>query len=312
MATKHIVTATLVMAGLALTAVPSFAQRDHRDGGNHGDRRESGRAAQSARAAEQAPRGAESSRAVQSPRAVQQAPRVEQAPRAVESGRTAERRQEVVTSNRAFERQREVVDSNRTAERRREVIDSNRRFDRRPEVVDSNRRFERRPEVVDSNRRFDRRPEVVVRGGPRFGIIPRVIRPNIVNIVPYRPYAYRYRSRFSVDLHFGRPYGYGYPAYGYPSYGYVTPPPEYLSVVPGRLYGGVRIEDAPEDAEVFADGYYMGIVDDFDGIFQHMNLEAGPHRIEIQAPGYEPIVFDVRVEPDQTITYRANMQRLRP
>src|SRR5206468_2503108 len=81
--------------------------------------------------------------------------------------------------------------------------------------------------------------------------------------------------------------------------------PGYLSVIPGRAYGGVRIVDAPRDAEVFADGYYVGIVDDFDGVFQHLNLEAGPHRIEIRAPGLAPIAFDVLVEPGRTITYRA-------
>jgi hypothetical protein len=58
---------------------------------------------------------------------------------------------------------------------------------------------------------------------------------------------------------------------------------------------------------VFADGYYVGIVDDFDGVFQHMNLEAGPHRIEIRAPGYPPIAVDVNVQPGETITYRADL-----
>ena len=63
----------------------------------------------------------------------------------------------------------------------------------------------------------------------------------------------------------------------------------------------------PRDAQVFADGYYVGIVNDFDGIFQHLNLEAGPHHIEIQfAGGYEaPLAFDLYIEPGRTTTYRA-------
>ena len=170
----------------------------------------------------------------------------------------------------------------------------------------NDRRDDRRD--YDRNRTFNRqfaRPDVVVRRAVPRAFAPRFVRPSIVNVVPYRPYFYSYRPGFSFDFYYGRSYyGSGYGRY---PYGYPAPPAGYLSAIPGRPYGGVRIEDAPRDAQVFADGYYMGIVDDFDGVFQHMNLEAGPHRIEVRAPGYEPIAFDVRVEPGETITYRADM-----
>ncbi len=78
---------------------------------------------------------------------------------------------------------------------------------------------------------------------------------------------------------------------------------------PGRIYGGVRIDLPERDAEVFVDGYYAGIVDDFDGVLQQLNLEPGAHRIEIVLDGFEPVAFDVNVEPGRTITYRT---RLRP
>ena len=121
------------------------------------------------------------------------------------------------------------------------------------------------------------------------------------------PYGYRphgHRPGWSLNLYFGRPYAaYGYPAYGYPAAGY-----GYYAIVPGRPYGAVRIVDAPPDARVIVDGYYAGEVDDYDGVFQHLNLEAGPHHIEIEAQGYPSIAFDVRVEPGQTITYRANIR----
>ena len=38
----------------------------------------------------------------------------------------------------------------------------------------------------------------------------------------------------------------------------------------------------PRDAAVYVDGYYAGIVDDFDGVFQRLTLEVGPHRIELE------------------------------
>jgi hypothetical protein len=131
--------------------------------------------------------------------------------------------------------------------------------------------------------------------GPRTIIVPRYIRPSIVTIAPYRPYVYR--PRFGIGVYYGD--GGSYP-YGYTPRGYYDP-------LPGRVYGGLRITDAPREAQVFADGYYLGIVDDFDGMFQHANLEAGTHRIEIQAPGFESVAFDVMVQPGRTITFRAEM-----
>jgi len=56
------------------------------------------------------------------------------------------------------------------------------------------------------------------------------------------------------------------------------------------------------------DGYYAGVVDDYDGVFQHLNLEAGSHHIEIEVDGYLLAAFDVYARPGQTITYRANIR----
>jgi hypothetical protein len=105
-----------------------------------------------------------------------------------------------------------------------------------------------------------------------------------------------YRPSYSLGVFYGSG---GYYPYGYtPSY--------YYQPVPGRVYGGVRITGAPRDARVFADGYFVGIVNDFDGIFQHLNLEAGRHHIEIDWGGYQPIAFDVYVRPGETTTFRAD------
>lgn len=167
-------------------------------------------------------------------------------------------------------------------------------------------------------------------GSQRVYVAPRYISPRILGYAPYRPYYYGYRPGLTVGFYagYGYPYRYGYPyypyssysyypysysypySYGYPygAYGYPLPPASYYSAVPGVVYGGVRIQGAPPDAQVFADGYYVGIVDDFDGAFQHLNLEAGAHRIEIRPAGLPPIAFDVNVQPGQTITYHAGIR----
>jgi hypothetical protein len=150
----------------------------------------------------------------------------------------------------------------------------------------------------------------------------------------YRGYRGYYGPGNRFLLGYGYPYYYGYPGYyggygygwfgyshpvwgyGHPAWGYGHPAwgagPYYggfVGVAPGRPYGGVRIDLPEREAEVFVDGYYAGSVDDFDGTFQELKLEPGPHRIEIKAEGYEPVAFDVDVQVGRTITYRT---RLRP
>ena len=122
----------------------------------------------------------------------------------------------------------------------------------------------------------------------------RIVRPTVVRVVPYRPYVYR--PSYSAGVYYGSN---GYYPYGYTPRGYFEP-------IPGRHYGGVRITGVPRDARVFADGYYVGIVNDFDGIFQHMNLEAGPHHVEIEMGGRNGIEFDVHVRPGETTTFRGD------
>jgi hypothetical protein len=134
-----------------------------------------------------------------------------------------------------------------------------------------------------------------------------------------------YRPGFNLGFFYGRPgyygsyfydspfYGYGFPAYVnpyvYPAYGYGYAPYGYgYGGYSGQPYGGLRIDIDQRDAEVYVDGYFAGTVDDFDGAFQQANLEAGPHRIEVRAQGFEPLAFDVRVEPGRTITYRGSMR----
>jgi hypothetical protein len=152
----------------------------------------------------------------------------------------------------------------------------------------NNGRYDNRGYTYGGVRRYDSRNRYYY-----YYPAPRVIYPTVVRVVPYRPYVYR--PSFSVGVYYGSG---GYYPYGYtPSY--------YYQPVPGRPYGGLRITGAPRDARVFADGYFVGIVNDFDGIFQHLNLEAGSHHIEIDWGGYQPMAFDVYVRPGETTTFHA-------
>jgi len=73
--------------------------------------------------------------------------------------------------------------------------------------------------------------------------------------------------------------------------------------------GALHIKVKPSTATVYVDGYYVGLVDDFDGLFQKLHLQPGSHRIEIRAPGYDTLTFDVHIEPNQTMTYKGEMKK---
>ena len=74
--------------------------------------------------------------------------------------------------------------------------------------------------------------------------------------------------------------------------------------------GMLRLKMKPRDAQVFVDGYFMGVVDDFDGMFQRLHTAPGPHRIEVRGQGYETLSFEVNLEPDKTITYTGELRQI--
>jgi hypothetical protein len=127
--------------------------------------------------------------------------------------------------------------------------------------------------------------------------------------VGYYPY-YGYGSYFFPGYGFGLgysfydplfydPYYYGYSGQG--GYGY------------SRGYrdtGSLRLKIKPREAQVFVDGYFVGTVDEFDGIFQRLGIESGGHRIELKADGYEPLQFEVLITPGETVTYKGDMKAI--
>lgn len=156
---------------------------------------------------------------------------------------------------------------------------------------------------------------------------PPVIGSRIGGTYYYDPYD-RFNNYYSRN-----PYGYYYAGYGfgmgyfhdpmmwgyYSPYGYAGGYDPYYGGGGGygqysrdryRDVGGLRLKVKPADGQVYVDGYYVGEVDDFDGIFQKLPIEAGAHRIEIRAPGYETVQFEVMVIAGETVTYKGDMRRM--
>jgi hypothetical protein len=155
----------------------------------------------------------------------------------------------------------------------------------------------------NGNRDRDRgRPYVGRLSGPSYRSYSA---PRRSYVVPYGYRPYGRRPGWSLNLYFGSPYAYrsgGYYNRGY-NRGYNGGNYGYYAIPQGFAYGSLRIVDAPRDAQVFVDGYYAGVVDDYDGVFQRLNLEPGEHQLEVEPyPGAPPLSYQVYVEPGRTVT----------
>ena len=118
------------------------------------------------------------------------------------------------------------------------------------------------------------------------------------------------------DPWYGGGYGwgnpYGYDGYGYGGYGYSGGGGGGGGYAVSREYresGNLRLKIDPKQAQVYVDGYYVGVVDSFDGAFQKLGLDSGEHKIELKADGFEPLQFDVLITPGETVTYKGGMKR---
>lgn len=166
------------------------------------------------------------------------------------------------------------------------------------------------------------------RGGSRGGAVrapaarPVHVRPAGRTVVHSRPSSYRYRYRPYYYGSFGyRSYPYfwgsygwspywspywGSYAYGYPYYwgGY------YRRYDPSDALGAARLQVTPRETEVFVDGYFAGVVDDFDGFSQRLRLEPGEHEVTLFLEGHRPLTRRMLFTVGQTFKVQHEMEPL--
>jgi hypothetical protein len=118
-------------------------------------------------------------------------------------------------------------------------------------------------------------------------------------------------GRVFVGAGFYAPFWAYDPWYGYPFYGpYPYPYPyPYYAFDPGS---SVRVEVKPKQAEVYVDGYYAGVVDDFDGVFQRLPVYPGDHEIELYLDGYRTVKQHVYTSAGRTFKLKYQMAKLGP
>jgi len=89
-------------------------------------------------------------------------------------------------------------------------------------------------------------------------------------------------------------------------------------IVPGYPYGyryaapdaSVKFDVKPKDAAVYIDGYYAGLVDDFNGAFQRLRTAPGGHEITLFLEGYRTYSERVYLSADTTFKLKQRMERL--
>lgn len=117
----------------------------------------------------------------------------------------------------------------------------------------------------------------------------------------YRPYYY---APFFGPFYspFYNPFYWGYPFYAqYPPY------PGYYY---GNAWASARLEVKPRDAQVFVDGHLVGLVDQFDGVFQRLDLPTGDHEVAVYLPGYHTYTQRTLFRPGQGYHFKAILEPL--
>ena len=142
-------------------------------------------------------------------------------------------------------------------------------------------------------------------GTPNGRAVPRTGQPGTIAIGGgFYPFGYTVGGGFGLGIDDGF-YGGYYGAYD-PWYGFA---PVYApsSTSSSDESGAIRLKVKPSDASVYVDGYFAGVVDDFDGVFQRLHLSPGPHRLEIRAADHNPLSLDVWITEGLTITYQGDL-----
>jgi len=132
---------------------------------------------------------------------------------------------------------------------------------------------------------------------------------------PY-PYSYPSPNPSNIDPGYSAPAPYppagsGDPSSSSPSAD--SDPPADQAAVADQLgqqnMGGLSFDVQPSTAQVLVDGRPAGRVAQFTPTTQPMGLPAGPHQVEIRAPGYHSLNFDVDIIAGEVIPYQGALQQ---
>jgi len=170
------------------------------------------------------------------------------------------------------------------------------------------------PAVADAQRRVavPRSQANVIVGArsysPRYFYRPYYYGPSYRSFYPYSSFAFSFGYGWGYPYYgFGLGYGYPYYGYGYPYAGYGYP---YYGPGFYDSSASVRLQVTPREAEVYVDGYFAGMVDNFDGSFQRLRVAPGDHDLQVFLPGHRSFSQKVYLQPGGTFRVRHTMEPL--
>lgn len=74
----------------------------------------------------------------------------------------------------------------------------------------------------------------------------------------------------------------------------------------------LKTDVKPKQTRIYVDGYYAGIADDFDGIFQSLRVRPGPHEVTLYLEGYQTVQQQIYMSPESTTKLQHVMQPVAP
>ena len=115
----------------------------------------------------------------------------------------------------------------------------------------------------------------------------------------------------SGGVYFGTPFYYPYYAYPWYPWGWY-PAPFYYGPYYYDDTSSLQLQVTPRQTEVFVDGHFAGIVDNFDGTFQRLHVEPGEHELTLFLTGHRLVTQHVYVQPRGTFRVKYTMEALGP
>jgi len=115
----------------------------------------------------------------------------------------------------------------------------------------------------------------------------------------------------SGGVYFGAPFYYPY-AYPWYPFGGWYPAPYYYGPYYYDDSASLQLQVTPRQTEVFVDGHFAGIVDNFDGTFQRLHVEPGEHELTLFLTGHRLVTQHVYVQPRGTFRVKFTMEALGP
>jgi hypothetical protein len=114
------------------------------------------------------------------------------------------------------------------------------------------------------------------------------------------------RGQVFIGGYFYDPFFGPYPWWQRPDYPYW-----YRPIYDSRASVRIRVTtEEAEDAAVYVDGFYAGVVDDFNGTFQSLPLPPGGHSLVLYLNGYRTVRYNIYLARGSTFSLRAALEPL--